>query len=337
MADMNDMVREQAIAWAIRTRDADFVDWDSFTLWLEADPRHNVAYEQALAAEDRLVALSDDVASAAEPKGPPIDQNGQMDAPIPQQPANDDHLLPPRQTNRRRMMFGALAASLVVAVSAGVWTQMPQPYDVMTEPGQREIVALPDGSQITLNGDTSIELDYKKPRYARLNRGEALFTVVHNDDDPFIVDTGKMRLVDAGTDFNVVKSDEALDVAVSEGLVIYNPGRENVSLPAGKRLYRDISRSRVTISDIAIEQVGIWRTGQLSFTRATLGEVAEALDRNLGVTVTASEAIAARPFSGVIQLKDRDPEDMEPIAALLGVRAEKQAKGWILIGDDAVP
>lgn len=333
MTDMNDMIREQAIAWAIRTREADFADWDGFTLWLEADPQHNIAYEQVLAAEEQFVALSDSLPPATVS----VEDHGQSEAPVVPPPANDEFPSAAPQVNRRRMIFGAIAASLVVAISAGVWTRMPQPYDVLTGPGQREIVALPDGSQITLNGDTKIELDHNDPRYARLDRGEALFTVVHDDEAPFVVDSGNIRLVDAGTEFNVIRSDKILDVAVSEGLVIYNPARENVSLPAGKRLYRDMSRNRVTISDIAIEQVGTWRTGQLSFAGATLGEVAEALDRNLGVNIIASEAIAARPFSGVIQLKDRDPENMEPIAALLGVRAEKQTKGWILTGDDAVP
>lgn len=342
MAEINDLIRDQAIAWAIRTREADFADWDAFAQWLEADALHNIAYEQALLAEDQFVALAEqlDPAPSEQPSHPgkvSVSREPFNGGPANDGPANDDYAAPAKKMTRRQVMSGAIAASLVVAVSAGVWTQMPQPYDVMTAPGQREIVTLPDGSQITLNGDTKIELDHRNPRYARLDRGEALFTVVHDDGDPFIVDTGNVRLVDAGTEFNVVKSDEMLDIAVSEGLVIYNPEHENVSLPAGKRLYRDASRNRVTVSDIAVAQVGIWRTGQLSFTGETLGQVAEALDRNLGVSITASDVIAARRFSGVIQLKGRDPENIEPIAALLGVRAQKQAEGWILIGDDALP
>ncbi len=325
MVEKQNNIQDQAVAWAIRIGAADFADWEEFTLWLEADPQHNSAYENMLRAENKYVELSNNVEQEKENKDP---------LPI---PANDEFIMPGTQTNRRRMMFGAIAASLVFAVSAGVWTQMPQPYDVMTGPGQTEIVALPDGSKITLNGNTNIALDHKKPRYARLDRGEALFTVVHDEGDPFIVDTGDVRLVDAGTEFNVIRSAEALDVTVSEGVVIYNPGRENVSLPAGKRLYRPALENRVTVSAIAVEKVGSWRTGRLSFAGETLGEVAQALNRNLGITIVASPEVAGRPFSGVIQLNQEDQQNIEPIAAVLGVQAKKQGKGWILIGDDALP
>ncbi len=325
MAEKHDNIQDQAVAWAIRTRAIDFADWEEFTLWLEADPQHNLAYENVLGAEDQYVDLTIT-----------IEQEDESETLLPV-PANDEFIMPGAQANRRRVMFGAIAASLVFAVSAGVWTQMPQPYDIMTGPGQREIVALPDGSKIALNGNTKIALDHKKPRYARLNRGEALFTVVHDDADPFIVDTGDVRLVDAGTEFNVIRSAEALDVTVSEGLVIYNPEQENVSLPAGKRLYRPASENRVTVSTITIEQVGSWRTGRLSFAGETLGEVAQALNRNLGINIVVSPDVAARPFSGVIQLNNDDQQNIEPIAAVLGVQAKKQGKGWILIGDDAVP
>lgn len=325
MVEKYDNIQDQAVAWVIRTRAVDFADWEEFTLWLEADPQHNLAYENVLGAEDEYVDLTTN-----------IEQYEESETLLPV-PANDEFIMPGAQTNRRRVMFGAIAASLVFAVSAGVWTQMPQPYDVMTGPGQREIVALPDGSKIALNGNTKIALDHKKPRYARLDRGEALFTVVHDIEDPFIVDTGDVRLVDAGTEFNVIRSTAALDVAVSEGLVIYNPDRENVSLPAGKRLYRPASGNRVTVSTITIEQVGSWRTGRLSFAGETLGEVAQALDRTLGVNIVASPDVAERPFSGVIQLNDDGQQNIEPIAAVLGVQAKKQGKGWILIGDNAVP
>ncbi len=337
MAEMNDMIRDQAIAWAMRTREADFAEWDAFVRWLEADALHNIAYENVLLAEDQFVALAEDLDSAPSEKPSHPEKVSVLRQPANDGPVDNEYAAPARKMTRRQVMSGAIAAALIAAVSAGIWTQLPQPYDVMTGPGQREIVTLPDGSRITLNGGTKIVLDHKKPRYARLDRGEALFTVIHDDGDPFTVDTDNVRLVDAGTEFNVVTSDKILDVAVSEGLVIYNPGRENVSLPAGKRLYRDASRNRVTVSDIAIEQVGTWRTGQLSFTGETLAQVAEALGRNLGVSITVSDNIAARPFSGVIQLRGRDPENIKPIAALLGVRARKQAEGWILSGDDAVP
>ena len=33
-------IEEQAAAWAVRTGDPAFEDWEGFTLWLERDPAH---------------------------------------------------------------------------------------------------------------------------------------------------------------------------------------------------------------------------------------------------------------------------------------------------------
>ena len=79
-------------------------------------------------------------------------------------------------------------------------------------------------------------LDRENPRFAQLERGEALFTVIHDESRPFIVKTGGATLTDAGTAFNVVRNGDVTEVAVSEGLVIYDKGAEKVTLPVGHSL-----------------------------------------------------------------------------------------------------
>src|SRR3546814_1898277 len=61
-----------------------------------------------------------------------------------------------------------------------------------------------------------------------------MFHVVHRERDPFVVETGGAKIVDLGTAFNVVRRDRQTSVAVSEGIVLYNPDRDNVRLVAGK-------------------------------------------------------------------------------------------------------
>ena len=36
----DDQIREQALAWAVRTGDPEFADWEGFTCWLEENPAH---------------------------------------------------------------------------------------------------------------------------------------------------------------------------------------------------------------------------------------------------------------------------------------------------------
>src|SRR3546814_8843655 len=71
---------------------------------------------------------------------------------------------------------------------------------------------------------------------SRLERGEAMFHVVHKDDDPFVVEAGSAQLVNLGTAFNVVRAKGRTVVAVSEGIVAYNPKGANIRMTAGQGL-----------------------------------------------------------------------------------------------------
>src|SRR3546814_7021219 len=101
---------------------------------------------------------------------------------------------------------------------------------IETLAGEHRTVELADGSKIEINGASVVEIDADRPRFARLESGEAMFHVVHRDDDPFVVETGGAKIVDLGTAFNVVRRDRQTSVAVSEGIILYNPDRDKVRL-----------------------------------------------------------------------------------------------------------
>lgn len=318
MNNTDDIIRQEAIEWALATQEADFAGWDGLARWLEANPRHNDAYDHAVAAGNAIVELT--ALAARLPRA-----------------ANDEDHVPQRSRVRRPWVYGALAASVLAIIAVPAWQMRPQPYSVATAIGETDSVALADGSRILLNGGTRITLDRRDIRFARLDHGEALFEVRHDASDPFVVESGDVRLVDAGTAFNVVEDGASLDVAVSEGVVIVNPDEENVRLPAGRRARVERKGDRITVSDIAPAQVGGWRTGELSFADAPLAHVAAALERSLGARIAVAPSLAARPFSGVIQIRGRDAAAIGAIAPVLGTRAVRTAKGWELVGTDANP
>lgn len=312
-----DIIRHQALEWALASQEADFAGWDGLVRWLEADPRHNKAYDRALAAGNIVAELA------------------ALAAPVRMHAANDQDHPEPYLRNRRGWIYGAIAASLLAIIAIPVWQMRPQPYSVATANGETDSIELADGSRILLNGGTRITLDRGDIRFARLERGEALFEVRHDASDPFVVEAGSVRLVDAGTAFNVIRDAQSLDVAVSEGVVLVNPDAENVRLPAGRRAQVVRATGRITVSDIASDQVGSWRSGQLSFAGTPLADVAAALERSLGARIAVAPSIAARPFSGVIQIRGRDQHAIAAIAPVLGTRAVRRDNGWTLIGSDA--
>lgn len=307
-------ISDEAALWSVRTRDSEFADWDSFIAWLEADTAHNIAYERALlAAEDAAVLLATVPAPAAVPTAWP-------------EPANDE----PARFGRRRMLGGIAAASLLAITTYAVMQPGGGALEtVRTDPGQRRTIELADGSRIAINGGTTLVTDRERPRFARLESGEAAFFVVHDARDPFVVEAGGATLQDAGTAFNVRRGDARTEVAVSEGLVIYNPSGEAMRLPPGKQLRVADGRAPV-VGDVAIDSVAGWRSGRLVYDGASLGDVAADLQRNTGLRVSAAPAVAGRPFTGVITLDGGNDRLFARLGPLLGVNVQRNDQGWTL-------
>src|SRR3546814_11768598 len=88
-----------------------------------------------------------------------------------------------------------------------------------------------------------------------------MFHVVHKDDDPCVVEAGSAQLVDLGTAFNVVRAKGRTVVAVSEGIVAYNPKGANIRMTAGQGLEaRDSDRQAPKVQAVDPASVGGWRS-----------------------------------------------------------------------------
>ena len=296
----DDQMREAAAGWAVRVSDPAFADWDAFTAWLEADPRHAAAYD--------AVVLAVDDAAAALALVPAV--------------ANDDVPVPAAWT-RRRWIGGAMAAALVGVLVFTLWGGGSQTYQ--TAPGETQLVELADGSTIMLAGGTSLELTGE--RTVDLAHGQALFTVVHDDAAPFVVTAGADRLVDIGTVFDVKLGRAGLELGVSEGAVVFNPDNQDLRVDAGNRLVSPVG-GRAVVAPIDPALVGEWREGRLTFDLATLDTVAEDLTRATGIAFAAN-GVGTVSGSLLVAPVAEDPRVLEE---LLGVRVRRSGDGWELAG-----
>ncbi|WP_374414573.1 FecR domain-containing protein [Novosphingobium colocasiae] len=307
----DDLIETQALDWAVRAGDPEFADWEAFTRWLDESPRHAAAYDRASAA----------VADAAELIA--------AHAPVPA--ANDDPGPMVLPLYRRRWFAGALAASLALVAGIGLWRGQTDRYIIAADPGTMRTAALADGGSVALSGGTRLELDHRDPRYARLLAGQALFTVRHDATHPFEVRVGDDRLVDAGTVFDVTLNGTGMRVAVSEGLVVFNPDQQQVSIEPGHALSREAGSDVYALSEIAPAQVGEWRSGRLTFEAATPAQVAADLTRLTGIAYAAAPG-AQRRVSGsiVIDPLRRDPAALGP---LLGLTVRSEDGRWMIEAD----
>lgn len=301
---------QEAIDWLVRQQDPGFTDWASLTAWLEADPANSDEFSRLSAIEAEVVdRLS--VSQSVRPATP--------------QRANG-------QPGFARRHFAALAAVLVAALGLfllPVYLKEPRSlYAVATSAGMHRAVVLAGGATVSLNGDTRLLLDRSNPRFARLLHGEASFDVIHDSSRQFVVEVGGAQLIDIGTRFNVLKTDDATTLEVAEGAVEYRSGGTIVEVNAGEQL--SARGEELHLSKVDPATVGTWREGKLIFDAEPLAVVAQDISRNIGTPIEVDRNIAAMPVTAVVQLPADHSKLPAQLERLLGIKVRRAGKGWIL-------
>lgn len=312
----NDDIVDQAIAWHLHLEEASEQDWRVFVDWLAADEAHAAAYDQVTLTDASLTPMIE-----LAPKLPV--------------PANDS-----TPFFRKRWFAPAAGGTIAAALCAALLLPLSRTadsstYSITTWPGVSRTLMLEDGTRIEMNGGTQLTLDHKDGRIATLDRGEAVFHVVHNAARPFMLRSGDATIKDLGTVFNVTRSGSRLDVGVAEGSVMFEPQGEAVTLRQGMQLQSREEAHRLTISRVEPESVGGWRSGRLTFNEEPLAVVAEAIERRTAAHVTVSPDLAAVRFSGVVRLAG-GPEAIIPrVARLTGASWSHDGKTWSLSAGSA--
>lgn len=222
----------------------------------------------------------------------------------------------------------ALAASLLLAIGI-TWFAWTRPQQFETAFGEQRSILLADGSNVTLNTASKIEVDLREDhRIIRLVAGEALFEVAHDPLRPFDVRTGDSILRAVGTKFDVDVRPDRTTVTVIEGTVSLTQGLAK-ALPRGNTPLLEAS-DRVVIGPagpgtpehgVRVDAVTAWTQRKLIFEHRALGEVAEEFNRyNRRRIVIASERLRAEKITGVFQSNDPD-SFIAFLSGIPGVRA----------------
>ena len=247
-----------------------------------------------------------------------------------------------------RMFVAASLAMLCCAVALSWFVLSPERYE--TDIGEQRSVLLDDGSLVTLNTASQIEVKYSDHRrFVRLVRGEALFKVAHEGERPFDVDTGNAVVRAVGTQFNVDRRDDRTTVSVVEGKVqvIAEPA-ENTALPAPggspaqKPAETEIlaAAQRVVLTESGMGRpepianlapVTAWTQRQLVFENQSLGEVAEEFNRyNRQHILIRSAPLREQQVTGVFQAND-SASFLAFISRVPGVRVTTTEQGHHLV------
>jgi transmembrane sensor len=131
---------------------------------------------------------------------------------------------------RPRSLAVAAVALVVAMISMAVW-QTHRFDDYRTNAGERRVVRLDDGSEISLDSQTEVKVRYSaRSRKVILVEGQARFDVAHDAARPFSVTANGHEVVATGTAFNVDLLGADLFVTLIEGHVVVVP--EALQIPA---------------------------------------------------------------------------------------------------------
>lgn len=288
--------------------------------WIEADPRHAVAFarmEAAWEAGERLRASP-----------PPIK------APDASAKPGDKPLV-----SRRTLIGGAIAAS-VAAVSATAAWRFASDVDLHhTRLGERRTLTLADGSRIHLNTASAIEVALRRhSRRVRLVKGEALFEVAHDPDRPFLVDAGAARLRAVGTAFNVRIRDTVVELTVTEGVVAVAETGADVHRPdvpkiaAGDGAVIGSGAMAPTALDPAIlRQRTAWQDGVIELDGETLAQAVAEFNRYRGPPIIIGDPRLANLRVGGRFEVDEAEKFLTAVEGSFPVNAIPAADGSILL------
>lgn len=238
-----------------------------------------------------------------------------------------------RTSRRGAPLRWAVTAAAVCCAVLGLGFLATATRTIVADAGQPASIMLWDGTRIDLDAGAGVEVPYAPwLRQAALLRGDAVFEVVHEDGNPFVVRTGSAELRDLGTRFLVQSDFSGVKVTVYDGAVALTPkaGEMAMSLSAGQSavLAQDGVPQRTAAVD---EQTATgWRRGRLVFDDTPLSEVVGRLSRYQGGRVTiASSAVAGLRLTGSFDLNNR-AELLRAIELSLPVRIRQVGAELVL-------
>lgn len=241
----------------------------------------------------------------------------------------------PQPRRLPRTLIGVTIGGAVMAAAVGgaLWLQSRTVF--ATGVGEQRVVQLADGSNVRLDTDSTIRVRFDGDRrLVELEGGQALFTVAHDADRPFVVQTDNAQVTAVGTVFDVRRDSAGVRVTLVSGVVDVaerGAGRAVKRLAAGQQSSLT-PRGQVTRA-VDIQAETSWADGRIVFRdtplRDAVAEVNRYLTHKIELDAGAREGATV---NGVFKTGDRDAF-VSTAAEVFGLKASKAADGRVLLSD----
>ncbi len=193
------------------------------------------------------------------------------------------------------LRYASMLVLIVSLVGGSYWwltsstAPTPNYTYVNVLPGNKSKITLPDGTNVTLNGNTQLRYDVepRKHREVVLMKGEAYFDVAKDANCPFRVHVNDMLIEVLGTQFNVRLNEDAIETALLSGAVQLSSDSllQDYQLRPGKKsIYRPASH-QITICDNDGLTDARWKDGYLAFNSLPFSKVLQEIENWYGVKI----------------------------------------------------
>lgn len=348
---------DDAARWFLRLQDSGtdanvFLEWQR---WMNQSPAHRTAYSEI---EETYLLFKI-------PVTPPLPSDHEL--------AGDDYdgSVPveewqPSRTGRtpaRTRRYALAAGVAAMAIAAGMlwqWNAHRAQYETLaysTPPGEQREFVLPEGSRITLDADSALDVEFTPERRTlMLIRGEGYFKVSKDTQRPFTVRAGNTLVRAVGTAFNVRRSANRTVVAVTEGKVEVTSSSEPLANGSSNRNSASDQDARVprltiqlsageAVSDMGGGHFGTlsqaeaalatsWLDGRRQYRNEPLRYVLADIGRYSGRRIEiADESTGELQFTGTLMLESRDSW-LKALAIALPVTIVETPNGSLSVARD---
>lgn len=211
----------------------------------------------------------------------------------------EEKLYPKNTTNTNWVqLISRIAAVFVIGIGLYFLFRGDNLDVYTTQLAQKEVIILPDESQVTLNSLSELSFNGDKWEDGRNVEliGEAYFDVAKGKRFDVITPVGTISVL--GTEFNVMVRDSIFKVSCYEGLVKVVHNNTTTRLPAGKAYHFLNNTPKVT--DVVLAQPK-WLQNLSVFDGATIEEVFKALENEYKIQVVMDQIEGTAKFTGAFE------------------------------------
>ncbi|WEK21180.1 MAG: FecR domain-containing protein [Candidatus Pedobacter colombiensis] len=197
----------------------------------------------------------------------------------------------------RRLMpaYNWLKVAAVFVIIAAGWSlyNLLKPVSYITIAAGNTVTTkvLPDGSDLTLNKNTSISYanNFKNNRSIHLQHGDVFFNVAHDKTKPFVIEIDKVSVLVVGTSFNIKHLDNQTEVIVETGIVKVTLGKDQISLQKGEKVMIKNNTSKLIKEQITDHLYDYYRSKEFIVNNTPLWRMVEVLNEAYNTNITIND------------------------------------------------